>query len=98
MNGKTYISSSKPKESKIKDIDMYIKWHNPKTLKGFSFTTLMTAYQAYDTTKEQHKLNIEHLKYKHKIFKKKQWIKETANDIKTVIIDHINQKIIKKRF
>ena len=27
---KTYISSSKPKESKIKDIDMYIKWHNPK--------------------------------------------------------------------
>lgn len=91
---KTYISSSKPKESKIKDIDMYIKWHNPKTPKGFSFTTLMTAYQAYDTTKEQHKLNIEHLKYKHK-YLRKTMDKETANDIKTVIIDHINQKIIK---
>lgn len=27
---KTYISYSKPKEVKTKDIDMYIKWHNPK--------------------------------------------------------------------
>lgn len=69
---KAYISSSKPKESKVKDIDMYIKWHNPKTPKGFSFTTLMTAYQAYDTTNERHKLNIEHIKhnYKHKYLRK----------------------------
>ena len=87
---KTYISTSQPKESKAKDIDMYIKWHNPKTPKGFSFTTLMTAYQAYDTTKEQHKLNIEHIKYL-----RKTTDKETTNDIKTAIIEHINQKIIK---
>ena len=93
---KTYILSSKPKESKIKDIDMYIKWHNPKVPKGFPFTALMTAYQAYDTTNERHKLNIEHIKhnYKHK-YLRKTMDKETANDVKTVIIDHINQKIIK---
>lgn len=89
---KAYISSSKPKESKVKDIDMYIKWHNPKAPKGFSFTALMTAYQVYDNTNERHKLNIENIKYK---YLRKTMNKETANDIKTVIIDHINQKIIK---
>ena len=79
---KTYISSSKPKESKIKDIDMYIKWHNPKAPKGFSFTALMTAYQAYDTTNECHKLNIENIKYK---YLRKTMEKKKANDIKTSI-------------
>lgn len=93
---KTYISTSKPKESKAKDIDMYIKWNNPNTPKGFSFTTLMTAYQAYDTTNERHKLNIENIKHNCKYkYLRKTMEKETTNDIKTAIIEHINQKIIK---
>ena len=87
---KTYISSSKPKESKLKDIDMYIKWYNPNVPKSFPFTALMTAYRAYDTAKEQHNLNIEHIKYLNK-----RTDKEKTNDIKTAIIEHINQKIIK---
>ena len=87
---KAYISSSKPKESKVKDIDMYIKWHNPNVPKSFPFTALMTAYRAYDTAKEQHNLNIEHIKYLNK-----RTDKEKTNDIKTAIIEHINQKIIK---
>lgn len=95
---KTYISTSKPKESKAKDIDMYIKWRNPKAPKGFSFTTLMTAYQAYDTTKEQHKLNIEHIKhnFKHKCLEKTTTKKpeQKTYDIKTAIIEYINQSII----
>lgn len=88
---KIYMSSSKPKESKLKDIDMYIKWHNPNAPKSFPFTALMTAYRAYDTAKEQHNLNIEHIKYL-----SKRTDKEKTNDIKTAIIEHINQKIIKK--
>lgn len=93
---KAYISSSKPKESKVKDIDMYIKWHNPNVPKSFPFTALMTAYQAYDTTNECHKLNIENIKHNCKYkYLRKTMEKEIANDIKTSIIEHINQKIIK---
>lgn len=91
---KIYMSSSKPKESKLKDIDMYIKWHNPNDPKGFSFTSLMTAYQAYDTSNEQHKLNIEHIKHKCLEKTTTKEPEQKTYDIKTAIIEYINQSII----